>query len=81
MVGGEVDRRGEESALVADLPDLDTGDAAEVEDEEPDWQPLRNRSRYRRFSTIWNGHVFPLAMSVLPKNSGFQIGEKSPTGM
>ena len=34
VVGGEVDRRREESALVADLPHLDPRDVAEVEDQE-----------------------------------------------
>ena len=34
LVGGEVHRRGQEAALVADLPDLDAGDVAEVEDQE-----------------------------------------------
>ena len=46
-----------------------------------DWQPLRKRRRYRRCSTTWNGQVLPLAMIMLPKNSGFQIGENSPSGM
>ena len=35
VVGGEVDRGGEEAALVADRPHLDAGDLVEVEDEEP----------------------------------------------
>ena len=34
VVGGEVHRGGEEAALVADRPDLDAGDLAEVEDQE-----------------------------------------------
>ena len=44
-----------------------------------DWHPLRNRNRYRRCSTVWNGHVLPFTMIMLPKNSGFQIGEKLPS--
>jgi hypothetical protein len=32
---GEIDRRCEEPALVADLPDLDSRDGVEVEDQEP----------------------------------------------
>ena len=34
LVGGEVHRGGQEAALVADLPDLDARDVAEVEDQE-----------------------------------------------
>jgi hypothetical protein len=46
-----------------------------------DWHPLRKRNRYRRCSTTWNGQVLPFAMSMLPKNSGFQYGAKSPSGI
>ena len=46
-----------------------------------DWHPLRNRNRYRRRSTVRNGHVRPFTMIVFPKNSGFQIGETSVNGM
>ena len=35
VIGGQIHRRGEEAALVADLPHLHPGDAAEVEDQEP----------------------------------------------
>jgi hypothetical protein len=34
VVCRDVDRRGQEAALVADLPDLNAGDLAEVEDQE-----------------------------------------------
>ena len=40
-------------------------------------QPLRKRKRYRRCSTVRYGHVRPLTTMVLPKNSGFQIGDTS----
>ncbi len=39
------------------------------------------RNRYRRCSTASSGHVFPLTTMVLPKNSGFQIGDTSVVGM
>ena len=32
--GGQVDRRSQETTLVADLPDFDAGDVAEVQDQE-----------------------------------------------
>ena len=51
VVGGEVDRRGEEAALVADLPDLDPGMLLKSRIRKRDWQPLRKRRRYRRCST------------------------------
>ena len=35
VIDGQVDRRREEAALVADLPDLDPRDAGEVQDQEP----------------------------------------------
>ena len=44
-------------------------------------QPLSSRNRYRRCSTSRNGQVRPLTMIALPKNSGFQIGETSVSGM
>ena len=81
MIGGEVDRRREEPAFVADLPDLHAGYLTEVENRKRDWHPLRKRSRYRRCSTLWNGHVLPFTMMQSPKNSGFQIGENGPCGM
>ena len=40
VVGGQVDRAREEAALVADGPDLDAGDLAEVEDEEARLAPV-----------------------------------------
>jgi hypothetical protein len=42
---------------------------------------LSNRNRYRRRSTVSAGQVFPLTTMVLPKNSGFQIGDTSVVGM
>ena len=44
-------------------------------------QPFKNLKRYRRRSTVWNGHVLPFTMIMLPKNSGFQIGERSVSGL
>ena len=40
-------------------------------------QAFRKRNRYRRCSTFRYGQVLPLTIMVLPKNSGFQIGDTS----
>src|SRR2546421_3939099 len=42
---------------------------------------LSSRKRYRRGSTSSTGQVLPLTVMVLPKNSGFQIGDTSVFGM
>ena len=42
---------------------------------------LTIRSRYRRASTFSTGQVAPLTTIVLPKNSGFHIGDRSLFGM
>ena len=42
---------------------------------------LSRRNRYRRGSTSSTGQVLPLTTIVLPKNSGFQIGDTSVFGI
>ena len=44
-------------------------------------QPLRKRKRYRRCSTSRKGQLRPLTTIVFPKNSGFQMGDTSLSGM
>ena len=66
---------------VADVPGLDPGNVAEVEDQETRLAPVQEAEPVAALLHRLNGQVFPLTMIVFPKNSGFQMGENSPSGM
>ena len=79
--GCDVRRRGEETALVPDLPDLDAGDLIEVENQEAGLAAVEEPEAVAALLDVQERPRVPLTMTMLPKNSGFQIGENSPVGM
>jgi hypothetical protein len=81
VVRREIHRRGEEPTFVADLPHPDAGDAAEAEDQKPRLAAVEEAEPLATLLTWRNGQVLPLTMIMLPKNSGFQIGEMSVLGI
>ena len=79
--GRDVDRSGQEPTLVADLPDLDSRDRTEIENQEARVAPVQEPEAV---ASLLNGLERPrvaIHHIVLPKNSGFQIGEMSVNGL
>ena len=57
------------------------GIVAEVEDQEARLAAVEEAEAVAPLLDVRNGQVLPLTMIMLPKNSGFQIGEMSVSGM
>ncbi len=77
----EVHGGSQEATFIADLPHFYVRDAAEVQDQEAGLAAVQEAEAVAALLHGLERPVFPLTMIMLPKNSGFQIGEMSVSGI
>jgi hypothetical protein len=76
LVGVDVYRARQEAAFGANLPELHAG-MVELEDEEAGVAAVEQAQAIAPLLDVQVGPGRPLTTMVLPKNSGFQMGEMS----